>query len=73
MAAIALFAGVGLAAFEDGVALTIGTSDRDEYHRAPFQEKGVPCHIFSASTDLYHHRILRQRKDFVYFLGRAPD
>ena len=39
VAAIALFAGGGLAAFDHVFALTIETSHRDEGRRTPFQEK----------------------------------
>jgi hypothetical protein len=35
LAAIALLLGVGLAAFDHVIALTIGTSYRNEYHRVP--------------------------------------
>ena len=34
LAAIALLLGVGLAAFDHLIALTIGTSYRNEYHKA---------------------------------------
>jgi hypothetical protein len=35
LAAIALLLGVGLAAFDHVIALTRGTSYRNEYHRVP--------------------------------------
>ena len=46
VAALALFAGVGLAAFDHLLALTVGTSDRNEGHRLSFQEKEGLWHTF---------------------------
>src|SRR5215470_6194312 len=46
VATIALFPGVGLAAFDHLLALIVGTSDRHADHRTPFQEQGLPWHTF---------------------------
>jgi len=35
LAAIALFPGIGFAAFHDPITLTVGTKNRHEYHRIP--------------------------------------
>jgi hypothetical protein len=35
LAAIALFPGIGFAAFHDLITLTVGTKNRHEYHRIP--------------------------------------
>jgi hypothetical protein len=52
VAAIALFAGVGLAALDHLLALTVGTSDRNEGHRLPFHEQESLCHTLSMQVQI---------------------
>jgi hypothetical protein len=45
LAAIALFAGLGLAAFDDLIAMTIRAGDGNEYHGALLSIVESPWHV----------------------------
>jgi hypothetical protein len=70
LAAIALFAGLGFAAFDDMITVTIGASHGNEYH-GPSPYQWWPQHgiVPGESTDLKHYRVSnvesRSPRDFL--------
>ena len=61
VAAIALFAGVGLAAFDHVVALTIGTSHRNEDHHLTLSEERVSMADISVKVQICNTTRMRVR------------
>jgi hypothetical protein len=75
LAAIALFAGLGFAAFDDMITVTIGASHGNEYHgSSPYQ--GGPQHgiVPGESTDLKHYpNLYNERPAWLDNVHRALD